>query len=88
MRTGAPILPVFTVRQPDDTHKIIIEPPFNIKEGRDDKDTIFINTSRITQIIETYIRRYPQEWGWMHRRWKSRPAGETVASSVNTEGTV
>ncbi len=74
MRTGAPILPVFTVRKRDDVHKIIIEPPLTIEEGKDDKETIFINTERITRIIEQYIRAYPQEWGWMHRRWKSRPA--------------
>ena len=74
MRTKSPILPVFTVRQ-NDTHKILIEPPIFLQEGKDDKETIFINTSRITQIIERYIRQYPEEWGWMHRRWKSRPAG-------------
>ena len=47
-----------------------------LEEKGDDKETIFINTARITQIIETYIRHYPQEWGWMHRRWKSRPKEE------------
>jgi KDO2-lipid IV(A) lauroyltransferase len=29
---------------------------------------------RLTSIIESYIRRYPAEWGWIHRRWKSKPA--------------
>lgn len=76
MRTGAPLLPVFTVRERGDFHKIIIEPPVFLEKKEDDKETILFNTSRITQIIEKYIRRYPQEWGWMHRRWKSRPAGE------------
>ncbi len=74
LRAGAPILPVFTIRQPDDTHKIIIEPPMDLDVREDDKETIHVNTARITGLIEEYIRRYPQEWGWMHRRWKSRPA--------------
>ena len=78
MRTGAPLLPVFTVRQQGAHHKVIIEPPFHLQIGKDDQETIFINTARITKIIENYIRRYPQEWGWMHRRWKSRPKEETI----------
>lgn len=84
MRTKSPILPIFTVRE-NDTHRILIEPPIFLEEGKDDKETIFINTSRITQIIERYIRKYPQEWGWMHRRWKSRPAGEVPQQTENME---
>jgi len=72
-RTGATILPMFILRQKDDNHQIIVEPPMDLEEGKDEKDTIFINTAKITKIIEGYIRIYPQEWGWMHRRWKSRP---------------
>ena len=32
--------------------------------------------TKITQLIERYIRKYPHEWAWMHRRWKSRPRHE------------
>ena len=73
MRTGAPLLPMFIVRQSDDTHKILIDPPLALQQGRDDKETILMNTAAITQVIERYIRKYPQEWGWMHRRWKTKP---------------
>ena len=52
---------------------MIIEKPIRLEEGKDEKETLVINTSRITQLIEQYIRRYPHEWAWMHRRWKSRP---------------
>lgn len=72
-RTGAPIIPCFIVRQKDDTHKIIFEPPLNLEEGKNPQDAIVINTQRLTSIIESYIRKYPAEWGWIHRRWKSRP---------------
>ncbi len=78
MRTKAPLLPMFIIRQNDDTHKVIIEPPLYLEEKSNDKDTIVINTARITRIIERYIRQYPQEWGWMHRRWKSKPKPEEV----------
>jgi len=72
-RTGATLLLGFIVRQPDDTHKIIIEPPLNLEKGRNHQETVIINTQRLTNIIESYIRRYPAEWSWIHRRWKSKP---------------
>jgi len=72
-RTGAALLPCFIVRQPDDTHKIIFEPAVKLEEGKDARDTVLINVQKLTNIIEAYIRRYPAEWGWIHRRWKSQP---------------
>ena len=86
MRTQAPILPVFAVRQKDGRHKIIIEPPLDVELKINDQETMVHNVSRITKVIETYIRRYPQEWGWMHRRWKSQPtAGQLAAANSSTE---
>lgn len=73
MRTGSPLLPVFIVRNQDNTHRIIIEPPLHIEEKATSDETILVNVARITKIIESYIRKFPEEWGWIHRRWKSRP---------------
>lgn len=73
-RTKATILPCFILRQKDDTHKIIFEPALALKESKSNKDTVIINIQKLTNIIESYIRRYPAEWGWIHRRWKSRPS--------------
>lgn len=78
LRTGSPIVPMFIVREKDDTHRLIIDAPLTIEKQVDEKQTIAHNVARITQVIERYIRQYPQEWGWMHRRWKSRPAGENT----------
>jgi KDO2-lipid IV(A) lauroyltransferase len=75
-RTGACILPCFIVRQKNDRHKIIFEPPLELREGQTKEETILINIQRLTDIIESYIRKYPAEWGWNHRRWKSRPSLE------------
>jgi KDO2-lipid IV(A) lauroyltransferase len=71
-RTGAVILPCFIVRQADDTHKIIFEPFLNLEEKGSEEEVIVKNVQKITGIIESYIRRYPREWGWIHRRWKSQ----------------
>ena len=82
MRTGSPILPIFTVRTGEDTHEVIVEPHFYLERKATDEETVQFNIQKITSIIEKYIRKYPQEWGWMHRRWKSQPkdAAATVAS--------
>lgn len=71
-RTKAAVLPVFIVRQKDDRHKIIFESALDLEAGRDAKETVLINIQKLTNIIESYIRRYPAEWGWIHRRWKSQ----------------
>lgn len=72
-RTKAALLPCFIVRQPDDTHKIIFEPAISLESKDDAQETVLINIQKLTSIIEKYIRKYPAEWGWIHRRWKSQP---------------
>ncbi|MDO8489716.1 MAG: lysophospholipid acyltransferase family protein [Candidatus Omnitrophota bacterium] len=73
-RTKAALIPCFIIRQPDDRHTIIFEPELELTEGKDTQDTVLINIQRLTDIIESYIRKYPAEWGWIHRRWKSKPS--------------
>jgi len=71
-RTQATILPCFILRNKDDTHKIVFEPPLKIEKGSTDQESTVINIQKLTNIIERYIRSYPSEWGWIHRRWKSQ----------------
>jgi KDO2-lipid IV(A) lauroyltransferase len=79
MRTQAPLLPIFTLRQGDsDIHKIVIEKHFYLEQKATDEETIQYNVQKLTNIIEGYIRKYPDQWGWMHRRWKSRPPSVDV----------
>jgi KDO2-lipid IV(A) lauroyltransferase len=82
-RTGAPIVPMFIIREEGDVYRIIVEPPIVLKDLEDEQESLLVNTQKITNIIERYVRQYPQEWGWMHRRWKSRPAVEISPASVN-----
>ena len=76
MRTGAAIIPMFILRQENDQHKIVIEPPVPLEGREDEKETIAATMTKITNLIEQYIRCHPHEWAWMHRRWKSRPKGQ------------
>lgn len=70
-RIKAEILPCFITRREDNTEKIIFEPSLQLEEGRNSQETVFINTQKLTGIIESYIRKYPAEWSWIHRRWKT-----------------
>jgi KDO2-lipid IV(A) lauroyltransferase len=75
LRTKASIIAMFTVRDTNNALKIIIEPEIQIEEKEDYDKTVLFNVQKITNIFEKYIRKYPAEWGWIHRRWKTRPKG-------------
>ena len=76
LRAKSPIVPMFIVRENKNMHKIIIEPEVEVVEGRDSEETIQLNAAKLTKLIESYVRKYPSEWGWIHRRWKARPKEE------------
>ena len=77
MRTGAPLIPLFTVRDAPDHHRLVVAPPFAIDDtGNRDQD-ILTTTAKLTKLIESYVRQYPTQWWWFHRRWrKSRKRSE------------
>lgn len=70
-RTQAALMPCFIVRQPDDTHQIFFEPEIALEIKESPEETIVANIEKLTGVIEAYIRKYPAQWGWMHRRWKT-----------------
>ena len=72
LKTGAPVLPFFVVRDGKGyTAELGPEIPF-IKTGDDRKD-LEENTQQYNKVLETIIRRYPDQWFWVHNRWKTRP---------------
>jgi len=73
-RTKASLVPCFILRQKDDTHKIVFEPSLTLESRQTSQETIAVNIQKLTDIIEGYIKKYPAEWGWVHRRWKSKPS--------------
>jgi len=78
-RTGAPVILMFIVRQENGMHKIIVEPELILSEEEDNEQMLQNNVCKITKIIEKYVRLYPYEWGWMHRRWKSKPTAHNTS---------
>jgi len=83
LRTGAAIVPMFIYRDKHEKQHIIIEPEYEIIEGKDMDETIQINAQNLTTIIERYIRKYPADWGWIHKRWKARPKEEREVAHVS-----
>ena len=69
LRTGAPILPVFALPLPGGRYRMIYETPVEVPAA-DDPDPIRTYTQRCTDVLEMYVRRYPDQWLWMHRRWR------------------
>ncbi|HYM81041.1 MAG TPA: lysophospholipid acyltransferase family protein [Candidatus Limnocylindria bacterium] len=72
LRAGVPILPGFIERRPDGRHAIEVLPPMELPEV-DDPDPERTLTARHAALLEGRIRRYPEMWFWLHRRWKTRP---------------
>ncbi len=73
LRTGVPVIPSFIVRNKDGGHTMIIEPPMRLVRTGDMQKDLLVNTMRATKAIERIIRRYPDQWMWMHRRWQHQP---------------
>ena len=77
MKTGAPVVPVFALPLPGGRFRMVYEHPVEPLPP-DDPEAVRKFTQRCTDVLEMYVRRYPELWLWMHRRWRDVPAGEHV----------
>ena len=73
LKTGAAVVPVFSVPQPDGTYRVVYEPPVEIPGTGEHDAAVMCVTARCMAIIERWVRRQPELWLWMHRRWKTQP---------------
>lgn len=79
VRTGAPVLPAFAVRGPDGVHRGRVGPPIPAPAGGTRAERVGVATARYTAAIESFVREHPEQWFWVHNRWKRKPdPGETV----------
>jgi KDO2-lipid IV(A) lauroyltransferase len=77
LRTDAPVVPTFTIWDADwGKYRLRFDPAVELARTGDLEGDIKANTQRFTSIIEEYVRKYPEQWLWVHRRWKTRPPGE------------
>lgn len=70
LRCKSPVLPVFCVREEDQKLTINIWPPVQVVRTKDLRDDLRANTQIMTDVIEKAVRRYPDQWLWLHKRWK------------------
>jgi KDO2-lipid IV(A) lauroyltransferase len=77
LRTGAPVVPVFALPQPGGRFRMVyehaVEPP-----NSDDPEALRAFTQRCSDVLEMYVRRYPDLWLWMHRRWREVDGASAV----------
>lgn len=71
MLSGAPIVPTFMMRE-NGRSRLFVEEPIYIEKTDDRGRDIIKYTQKWSDVVEKYIRMYPSQWVWMHRRWKTR----------------
>jgi Kdo2-lipid IVA lauroyltransferase/acyltransferase len=77
LKTGATVLPGFMLWEESEQKYVLhFGEAIDLASTGDDERDVIENTARFTAVIEDWIRRYPEQWLWVHRRWKTRPVGE------------
>ena len=86
--TGAPVLPAASWREPDGHHVLRFEEPLAIIDCDDVNESIRRNTRAYNAALERLIVRHPEQWWWVHRRWKAPPSASQrpAPHSAKTEG--
>lgn len=72
MKTGSKVILALDTRLPDDRHRIVIRGPIEFKKTGDKQRDVFEYTKIISDMIESHIKAYPEQWVWMHNRWKTK----------------
>lgn len=72
LKSGAPVIPAFMIRTSEGFHAVFGPELPLIRTGDPTKD-IEMNTAQYNRVIELYARRFPEQWFWVHQRWKTRP---------------
>ncbi len=72
MHTGAAVLPIFTARLPDGRYLTEIGPQVETVQTGDRDHDMLVNTQIYNKVIEEHVRKYPDQWLWLHQRWKTK----------------
>jgi KDO2-lipid IV(A) lauroyltransferase len=75
LSTGAPVVPAASWREPDGRHVLRFEEPIPPIEGENAGQEILRTTRAYNAVLERLILRHPEQWYWVHRRWKEVTQG-------------
>ncbi len=82
LKTGATVLPGFMLWEEQEQKYVLhFGEAIKVVSTGDDEYDVLENTARFTAVIEHWVRRYPEQWLWVHRRWKTRPEGDPAVYS-------
>ncbi len=70
-KTRAPVMPCFGYRKPDGNYCVVYGPPIPFEDQADKNSTLQYMTQKYTDKVEEMVRAYPEQWMWLHRRWKT-----------------
>jgi KDO2-lipid IV(A) lauroyltransferase len=74
LHTGAPVIPAFMARMPGGKYRFLIGEEVELIRTDNRESDVLENTQKFTAIIEDMVRRYPDQWFWVHQRWKTHPS--------------
>lgn len=74
VRQGVPVVAGYIRRVSYCKHEIVISPPVEVVRTGDLEQDVRVNTERFNRVLEEYIRAHPEQWVWMHRRWRRSKA--------------
>ena len=81
LRTGAAVVPTFCIPEKHGRYRIVWEPPVEIELSGDRENDVRELTRRCSEILDSWVRRHPELWVWMHRRWKTPPPSSDILST-------
>lgn len=73
LMTNRPVITGFSFRRPDGRFDVVYDEPLEMPPGRDLRERTWLLTAAITARIEAAVRRHPEQWFWIHRRWRNQP---------------
>ncbi len=77
LHTDAAVVPGYAIwDEASGKYRLRFEPPVELIRTGDTERDVFENTQKFTKVIEEIIRKYPEQWVWVHGRWNTRPTGE------------
>ena len=77
MKTDAAVVPAFTIWDPIlGKYRVHFDPAISLIRTGDDEADVAANTAKFTKVLEDFIRKHPDQWLWVHKRWKTRPDGQ------------